>query len=147
MSALAVVVLVLAILVVVAVIVALVLVPVRRRAARVEAEMRAELGPGLRRIAAVNGLGLESLGKRQVRGNGTLALTTDELRFRQWVPQREVRIALSDVVDVGTERWWLGKSVGRPLLCVRWRGDGGSEDAMAWQVRDLDAWLADLGAA
>jgi hypothetical protein len=123
---------------------ALVLIPIRRRARRGEAELAQELGPGLRRVETVNSLGLKSLGRAQVRGNGTLALSADELRFRQWVPRRDVRIPLTDVTDVGTERWWLGKSVGQRLRCVRWRTGDGGEDAIALQVRDLDAWLADL---
>lgn len=143
MSVVGILALVFAILAVVLVVVTLVLIPVRRHSARVEAELAEELGGEMRRIAAVRGLGLQSLGRAQVRGNGTLALAAGELRFRQWVPRRDVRIPVSDIVSVDTERWWLGKTVGRPLLCVRWRsGDG--EDAMAWQVQDLDGWLADL---
>lgn len=145
MSALGVVALVVGILVFVFVVIALVMIPIRRHADRVERELAQELGTGIRRIAAVRGLGLETLGRGQVRGNGTLALTADELRFRQWVPRREVSIPLAHVTHVGTERWWLGKTVGRRLLCVRWRVAGG-EDAMAWEVRDLEGWLADLGA-
>ena len=118
-----------------------------RRAARIEAEVRAELGDAVRRVATVQGLGLRSSGRGQIRGTGTLVLTDEDLRFRQWVPNRETRIPLAAITDVGRERWWLGKAVGRPLLRVTWVADGGSEDAMAWQVRDLDAWLADLGAA
>jgi hypothetical protein len=143
-SALDVVALVLGILAVVLLAFAVVMIPVRRRARRGEAELAQELGPGLRRIDTVNSLGLQSLGRAQVRGNGTLALAVDELQFRQWIPRREIRIPLTNVSHVGTERWWLGKTVGRRLLCVRWRSDDGSEDAMAWAVRDLDGWLADL---
>ena len=146
MSAIGVVLLVLGILVFVAALSIVILVPVRRHARRVEGEMREELGSSVRRIESVRGLGTESLGKGQVRGNGTLALTADELWFRQWVPRRELRIPLSAIVDVGVEKWWLGKTVGRPLLRVRWRGDGGAEDAAAWQVADLDAWLNELRA-
>lgn len=145
-SALDAVALVLAILALVALTLLVVMIPVRRRARRDEAELAQQLGPGLRRIATVRGLGLKSRGRGQVRGNGTLALSVDELRFRQWIPQREVRIPLANVTHVGTERWWLGKTVGRRLLCVRWRREDGSEDAMAWEVRDLDSWLADLRA-
>jgi len=123
---------------------AVVMIPVRRRARRGEDELTRELGAGLRRIDTVNSLGLESLGRAQVRGNGTLALSIDELRFRQWIPQRDIRVPLANVTDAGTKRWWLGKTVGRRLLCVRWRNEDGSEDAMAWQVRDLEGWLADL---
>jgi len=109
------------------------------------AALEAELGDGARRVANARGLGLESRGARQVRGNGWLVLTPDELRFRQWVPDRETCIPLAGVTAVATPRWWLDKSVGSRLLCVRWRGADGTEDAMAWQVRDLDGWLAALG--
>ena len=146
MSALGVVALVLGILAFVALALALVSIPTRRHARRVETELAQELGSGVRRIETVGGLGLKSLGRTQIRGNGTLALTTDELHFQQWVPRRVVRVPLHRVTEVTTERWWLGKTVGKRLLCVRWQTDEGGEDAMAWQVRDLDAWLADLRA-
>ena len=146
MSALGVVALVLGILAFVALAVALISIPARRHSRRVEAELVQELGPSVRRVETVGGLGLMSLGRTQIRGNGTLALTADELRFQQWVPRRVVRIPLDRVTEVTTERWWLGKTVGRRLLCVRWQTDAGGADAMAWQVRDLDAWLADLRA-
>jgi hypothetical protein len=74
-------------------------------------------------------------------------LTHEELRFRMWVPDRETRIPLASVTEVGSERTWLGKWVGRRLLRVRWRTPEGTEDAMAWEVRDLDAWLAALAPA
>lgn len=144
MSALEAVALVLGILAVVLLALVIVMIPVRRRARRGEEELARELGPGSRRIATVRGLGLESRGRGQVRGTGTLALSVDELRFRQWVPRREVRVPLTDVTDIETPRWWLGKTVGRRLLCVRWRTEDGGEDAMAWEVPDLEAWLADL---
>jgi len=38
------------------------------------------------------------------------------------------------------------KRVGASLLCVRWRTADGGEDAMAWQVRDLEAWFRALPA-
>ena len=139
MSALAIVALVLGILL----LVALALMPVRRRARRVTAEMESEAGDS-RRSEHVRGLGLESRGPKQVRGNGRLVLTNDELRFRMFVPDRETRIPLAAVTSVGSERTWLGKWVGRRLLRVRWTTADG-DDAMAWEVRDLDGWIAALG--
>jgi len=59
-----------------------------------------------------------------------------ELEAELW---SETRIVCADVTAVETPKSWLGKSVGTRLLCVRWPGD-----AMAWEVRDLDAWLAAL---
>jgi hypothetical protein len=140
------VVLVLAILGSIALIFAAVMIPISLRAKRIRSALETELGHDVRRIANARGLGLRSRGARQVRGNGWLVLTSGELRFRQWYPQRDTRIPLDAVTAVGTERWWLGKTVGSRLLCVRWRTADGGEDAMAWQVPDLDGWLAALGA-
>jgi len=125
---------------------ALVLIPLSRRAKRAETNVEEEVADAATRSATVNGLGLESRGRGQVRGNGTLVLTADELSFRQWVPQRETTIALEAIVSVGTERTWLGKWVGASLLCVRWRTPDGGEDAMAWQVRDLEGWISAIRA-
>ena len=146
MSGLLVLALVLAILVFIALAFAVVLVPVSRHARRVQTGLEEELGDSIRRSANVSGLGLKSRGRGQMRGNGRLVLTPEELRFRQWIPQRETTIPLAAVTSVGTERTWLGKWVGSRLLCVRWRTPDGSEDAMAWQVGDLDGWLAALHA-
>jgi hypothetical protein len=128
----------------IAVFVALVVLPIVLRARRVRVEVEEELGPGMLRSETVRGLGLESRGPAQVRGTGRLVLTGDELRFRMWAPDRETRIPLAAVSDVGTEKSWLGKWVGRRLLRVRWRDANGTEDAMAWEVRDLEGWLAAL---
>jgi hypothetical protein len=144
-SALQVVALVLGILALVTLLLGLIMVPVSRRARRLRAEVEAEVGESGRRTANARGLGLESRGASQVRGNGWLVVTDDELRFRQWVPDRETRIPLAAVTEVTTKRWWLGKSVGSKLLVVRWRTPEGGEDAMAWQVPELDEWLAALG--
>jgi hypothetical protein len=138
-SGLGIVVLVAGILLFIALLFALILIPVSRRAKRLRAELEAELGSAIERIENVRGLGLESRGSTQTRGNGWLVLTPGELRFRQWIPDRETRVARADVTAVETPKSWLGKSVGTRLLCVRWPGD-----AMAWEVRDLDAWLAAL---
>jgi hypothetical protein len=143
-SALQVVALVLGILIFIALAFAVILIPIARRARRQRAGLEQELGEGVRRTANARGLGLESRGAGQVRGNGWLVLTPDELRFRQWVPQRDTRIPLDAVTTVETKRVWLGKSVGSRLLCVRWRTPDGTEDAMAWEVPELDAWLAEL---
>ena len=126
--------------------IAAVLVPISRRARRVRAGLDAEIGDTATRKANARGLGLESRGKGQVRGNGWLVLSPGELRFSQWVPHRETRIPLSAVTLVETRRVWLGKTVGSKLLCVRWRTPEGGEDAMAWEVPDLDGWLAALAA-
>ena len=98
------------------------------------------------RSEAANSLGVESAGKWQVRGNGNLALTKDELLFAQWVPDRVVRIPRRSIVEVTTARTHLGKWIGRKLLKVVWVDDSGERDSIALWVPDLDGWLAALGA-
>lgn len=146
MSALEAIGLVVGILVFVAVILLLILIPLSRRSKRMQGEMEAELGGEDLRSASVRTLGLLSRGKGQTRGNGRLVLTPTELRFRQLVPDRTTVVPLASVVSVGSEKSWLGKWVGGRLLCVRWRTPDGAEDAMAWQVRDLDGWIAAIDA-
>ena len=90
-------------------------------------------------------LGLKSKGGRQWRGNGALAATSDEIRFRGWVLLREVRIPRRDVVDVSTTTAHAGKTLAMPLLAITFRDADGRVDVAAWATRDLDAWLAALG--
>jgi hypothetical protein len=101
-------------------------------------------GLELLRREDANSLGVESAGQWQVRGNGDLALTEDELLFAQWVPNRVVRIPRRSILEVTTPRSHLGKSVGRRLLKVAWSTETGERDSIALWVRDLDGWLAAL---
>jgi hypothetical protein len=92
-----------------------------------------------------NSLGVQSAGVGQVRGNGNLALTEDEVLFAQWVPDRLVRIPRRSIVGVPKVEAHLGKRIGRPLLKVAWIREDGEEDSIALWVRDLDRWIAELG--
>jgi hypothetical protein len=91
-----------------------------------------------------NSFGVESGGPWQVRGNGNLALTEDELLFAQWVPDRLLRIPRRSIIEVSQTNSHLGKRIGRPLLRVAWTRDDGEEDSIAFWVKDLDRWLAEL---
>jgi hypothetical protein len=91
-----------------------------------------------------NSLGVESAGPWQVRGNGSLVLTEDELLFAQWVPKRLLRIPRHSIVEASKANSHLGKWIGRPLLKITWTRDDGEEDSIALWVKDLDRWLAEL---
>ncbi len=97
------------------------------------------------RESDANSFGVESLGPRQVRGNGTLALTADELLFAQWIPNRLFRIRRGWIIDVTTPRSHLGKTMVSRLLKVTWTTESGSTDSIALLVKDLDAWIESLG--
>ena len=117
----------------------------RRLQRRAAAEIRAELGD---RIVAIderaNFFGLGSSGAGQIRGNGCLAVTDDEILFRMWWPKKKIRIGRDRIASVGHTKSHLGKTVGRPLLLVSFAGDMGQEDSAAWLVTDLDSWLTIL---
>lgn len=117
----------------------------RRRSRQARAQM-AEVPKGqpVRLAERAQYFGRQSAGKAQVRGTGELALAADELVFVQWVPRRTLQVPRPGIEAVDTPRAWLGKTTGVCLLCVRWR-DGEAVDAAAWQVRELDRWLAALG--
>ena len=91
-----------------------------------------------------NFFGRESLGRGQLRGNGTLILTADELFFSLWLPKREFRIPLAAATGVETPRSHLGKSVGRKLLKVNYTNQEAKPDAIGWLVPDLEQWTKQL---
>lgn len=118
----------------------------KKTAARVAQEVRLRLGPG--RVALLdegsNFFGLQSKGVRQIRGNGCLALSPDEILFVMWWPRRELRIARDRITGVERTKWHIGKTVGRNLLKVHFVNDAGAADSAAWYVSDLASWQAAL---
>jgi hypothetical protein len=117
----------------------------RKRRRAIAAGVRVRLGGGdVIADEFANFFGVESRGKGQVRGNGHLAASSDEIVFVMWVPRRELAIPRDRVTAVERTRSHLGKSVGRELLCVRFTNDAGEPDSAAWLVRDLAAWEAAL---
>ncbi len=88
-----------------------------------------------------NSLGVESMGRGQVRGNGNLALTADELIFAQWIPNRVMRLPRASILEATTAESHLGKRVGRPLLKLVWTNERAETDSIALVVRDLDGWI------
>jgi hypothetical protein len=113
---------------------------------RVAAAVRARLGED--RILLIedraNSFGVESRGMAQIRGNGCLAATRDEVLFAMWIPRRELRIERERIMAVERAGSHLGKTIGRPLLRIRYIDDAGRPDSVAWFVRDLPAWEATL---
>jgi hypothetical protein len=84
----------------------------------------------------VNFYGQQSLGRGQMRGNGTFALADDELYFVRWLPRREYIVPLRDIESVEIVKSFLGKTNFRALLKINFRNEDGESDAMAWQVKD-----------
>ncbi len=91
-------------------------------------------------IRDCNFFGLQSLGFGQMRGNGLLALTARELRFRMLLPRRSLCIPLASVEEVSYPRWFLRRYKGGDLLRVDFIGEKGDRDACAWLLKDPQAW-------
>ena len=97
----------------------------------------------VRQSVGANFFGRLSHGVVQIRGNGALVLTQKEVYFLQAVPRREITIPLEIITSVTTPRSHLGKSVIFRLLRVDFR-EGKRADAIAWAVRDVDTWKANI---
>ena len=117
---------------------------------RTAKKVRAEVEEELENIQLIDQgasfFGLSSKGVGQVRGNGCLALTDQELVFRMWVPNKWMRIRRADITGIETPRSFLGKTRGTALLLVAFKDrERSAVDTVAWQVRDLASWTQALG--
>lgn len=90
---------------------------------------------------SANFFGTKSKGMGQVRGNGALVLTPQELYYEMWMPEKTLRIPRERISKVATAKSFLGKSKGRTLLVIEHFNDANALDASAWLVRDLNAWI------
>lgn len=136
MEPIAIVALVFAILLVVFTLMFLVL---RSLTAQGEAAVRARYPDARLVIPSANFFGQESRGVGQLRGNGTLALTDQQIYFRKWVPVTEYTIPFASIQAIETPLAFLGKSYGRRLLKIVYLTDAGTRDSIAWYVPNLDA--------
>lgn len=110
----------------------------RRKLDRLVAEKfdrREILGATIR----ANFFGVKSKGGAQIRGNGALVLTGDEIHFIRAVPLMEFSIPKSSIRKVSTPRSFNGKSVLVPLLCVSYDTEAG-EDSVAWALPNTMQW-------
>ncbi|TFF87706.1 MAG: hypothetical protein EU548_09910 [Promethearchaeota archaeon] len=95
----------------------------------------------IKKQVGANCFGQESKGLRQIRGNGVLILTDEELFFEYWVPEREIHIPIKSINAIEKTKWHLKKTKGRPLLKVNYFNDEGEEDSIAWWVNDVQEWV------
>ncbi|NPE06841.1 MAG: hypothetical protein GNW80_01045 [Asgard group archaeon] len=98
----------------------------------------------IRAFVGANFFGQESLKLRQVRGNGVLVLTSKELYFEMWTPNRVYRIPIHSIIDFEETKWHLRKTKNRPLLKIIFTNPMGETDSAAWIVKDLDLWINDI---
>lgn len=87
-----------------------------------------------------NFFGLESRGSFQIRGNGVLVLTQDELWFSRFIKREDITIPTHTIQAVRLVDSHLGKRIlGRQLIYVQFQVAGGL-DSVAWLVADPSRW-------
>ena len=91
-----------------------------------------------------NFFGQQSHKSLQMRGNGVLILTQEELYFEMWHPKKVLQIPISAILKIEITKSFLHKSVFRKLLKVVFQNENGEEDAAAWWVTSLDKWIEEL---
>ncbi len=95
-------------------------------------------------LNSANFFGQQSRKSTQVRGNGVLILTAEDLYFEMWRPKKILQIPISSVLKIEITKSFLHKSVFRKLLKVVFTNQEGEEDAAAWWVTSLDKWIEEL---
>ncbi|MFP4199137.1 MAG: hypothetical protein ACOCQZ_02155 [Halanaerobium sp.] len=88
----------------------------------------------------VNFFGQKSAGRAQLRGNGSLLLTPDELHFLRWIPKKDLIIPLDDIENIERVNSFLGKKKKSELLKVEFNNNQGEKDATAWLLDNMQAW-------
>ena len=95
-------------------------------------------------LNSANFFGQQSHKSLQIRGNGVLVLTQEELYFEMWHPKKVLQIPTSAFIKVEITKSFLHKSVFRKLLKIMFQNESGEEDAAAWWVSSLDKWIEEL---
>ncbi|MBD3229097.1 MAG: hypothetical protein GF329_12990 [Candidatus Lokiarchaeota archaeon] len=91
-----------------------------------------------------NFFGQKSKGSKQVRGNGVLVLTKEELFFQMFLPKRILKVSINDIIDVKKESHHLRKTKYIDLLKVEFIIENGEEDSVAWWVKKLEDWITKI---
>jgi hypothetical protein len=88
----------------------------------------------------VDFFGQQSAGRAQLRGNGSLLLTPDELHFSRWLPKKSLVISLNDIENIERVNSFLGKRKKRELLKIDFNNKQGQKDSAAWFLDNMHVW-------
>ena len=94
-----------------------------------------------------NFFGLSSKGLKQVRGNGALVMTENQLWFHRAAPSWEISIPLEHIRAFDLRRTHLGKGIAfKSVLYVEFISEIG-QDSIAWALREPQKWIDALTSA
>lgn len=111
---------------------------------RVDTKLKRMIEVRFDREDMVQASGVNLMGQRSrrgggVKGRGVLVLTRESLWFALAVPERELDIPMAEIRSVSLPKSFMGRSIFRELLCVRFQGPEG-DDEIAWAVREPEKW-------
>lgn len=86
-----------------------------------------------------NFFGLQSRGSRQLKGNGAIILTDENLFAIRAIPFKEIIIPTTNITAVSLQHSFNGKTILKKLLCIHYQ-DGGHEEALAYGVAHPEKW-------
>lgn len=115
---------------------------VRRRADLIEASLRGEGVVRLTRKA--NFFGRSSHKYAEMKGNGVLALTTEDLVFIMLYPNREYRIPLRNIVKIEHPKCFRSRTVGKELLVVEYMEEQTGGDSIGILVPGPREWAGEI---
>lgn len=102
-----------------------------------EAEKRTANQTLLYKDRSANFFGQASRGYTQIRGNGILLITNNDIYFDMWVPNRKLFIPVQSIISYETTKSFLGKTKLCPLIQINFYNETGESDSAAWLTRDL----------
>ncbi len=88
----------------------------------------------------VNFFGQKSKDGLNIKGNGSLLLTPDQLHFKKWMPDQDLIISLEDIKSVERVDSFMGKNKNRPLLKIDFNNKEGDIDSAAWLLDNMHNW-------
>ena len=91
-----------------------------------------------------NFMGRKSAGYKQIRGNGVLLLTEEEIVFERWFPEKRIVIPINSVQNTEIVNSFLGKSKSKSILKIDFRDKEGNSDSCGWIVEDYEDWIANI---
>lgn len=88
----------------------------------------------------VNFFGKHSDGSLNIKGNGSMLLTPDQLHFKKWIPVQDLIIPIENIKNVERVDSFMGKSKNRPLLKIDFNNKNGEMDSAAWLLDNMHNW-------
>ena len=86
----------------------------------------------------------KSDGYSHFRAVGYLVLTEEELFFQRRLDTKITIIPIDAIIKVDRTRRLAGQSRLKLMLKVEFKTPEGAEDAIAWQVKELDEWVQQI---